>query len=81
MSLERGYQAIAAVFRSAITHDFRRVKLKYAGGEATLNFSLVLALHKEAQLLAERHNLELDGVVLSNGVAISNRMIEQMRDG
>lgn len=79
MDLERGRQAVEAVFRSAVAHQFRRVKLKYAGGEATLNFPLVIALHQYAQTLAQRHNIELDGVVLSNGVALSPKMITAMK--
>ena len=79
MELEQGQQAVEAVFRSAQTHNFPKVKLKYAGGEATLNYSLVLALHAYAQQLAKRYQLELDGVVLSNGIAISNRMIRDMQ--
>lgn len=80
MALDKGYQAVDAVFRSAVKQQFKRVKLKYAGGEATLNFSTVLALHRYAQQLAVNHSLQLDGVVLSNGVAISNRMIEAMKE-
>lgn len=79
MSLEKGQQAVSAVFRSAVAQNFRRVKLKYAGGEATLNFPLVISLHQYAQTLAKQHNLELDGVVLSNGVALSRPMIEAMK--
>jgi uncharacterized protein len=78
MSLQRGRQAVEAVFRSAIRHGFGRVKLKYAGGEATLNFPLVLALHEHARRLAGEHNLELDGVILSNGVALTERMIREL---
>ncbi len=79
MSLETGLEAIAAVFRSAIAHNFRQVKLKYAGGEATLNFPLVAALHKEAQRLANKLELGLTGVILSNGIALSTRMIRELK--
>lgn len=79
MEVERGRQAVDAVFRSALANDFRRVKLKYAGGEATLNFHTVLILHDHARGLADQHNLELDGVVLSNGVALSEPMINEMK--
>ena len=68
MSDETGRQAVRAVFRSARAGGFRAVKLKYAGGEPTLNLPLVLQLHQQAQSLAEQHNLELDGVILSNGI-------------
>lgn len=77
---ERGRQAIDAVMRSAVAHRFRRVKLKYAGGEATLNLPLIIALHQYARDCASRHHLTLDGVVLSNGVALGNRHIRQIRE-
>jgi uncharacterized protein len=80
MEVEIGQQSIDAVFRSVIVQGYRQVKLKYAGGEATLNFHLVLLLHKYAQRLADKYNLALDGVVLSNGVALTNRMIEELRE-
>ncbi|MFL5807825.1 MAG: radical SAM protein [Roseiflexaceae bacterium] len=79
MEIERGIQAVDAVFRSAVAHDFRRVKLKYAGGEASLNFPLVLILHDHARSLAEQHGMKLDGVLLSNGVRMNERMIEELR--
>ena len=79
MELERGRQAVAAVFRSAMAHGFQRVKLKYAGGEATLNFHTVLILHDYATGLAQERGMELAGVVLSNGVSLSNRMIDEMK--
>lgn len=80
MELERGRKSVEAVFRSALANDFQRVKLKYAGGEATLNFPLVLALHDQACTLAARHGVELAGVVLSNGVRLTHRMIEELRE-
>lgn len=77
---ERGRQAIDAIMRSAVAHRFRRVKLKYAGGEATLNLPLIIALHQYARDCASRHHLTLDGVILSNGVALGNRHIRQIRE-
>lgn len=63
-----GLKALAHIFDTAQRHGFRRVKLKYAGGEATLHFKLVRRLHEEALQLATAHNLALREVVLSNGV-------------
>lgn len=79
MTLETGQRSVEAVFRSAIIHGFESVKLKYAGGEATLNFPLVIQLHQYAHQLAKRQGLLLDGVLLSNGVNLSNRMIEALK--
>lgn len=80
MDLATGLAAIDAIFRSALAQGFRAVKLKYAGGEATLRFDLLIALHQHAQALAAHHGLGLTEVVLSNGVALTQRMAEWLRD-
>lgn len=79
MELAHGRLAIDSIFRSAVNNNFRRVKIKYAGGEATLNMKTVLLLHKYAQELAFEHDLEFIGVILSNGVALSSKMIEEIK--
>lgn len=71
-----GQAAIDAIFRSAVNNGFQRVQLKYAGGEATLNFALVQTLHAYAKVQADAVGLELQGVVLSNGVALTNAMLD-----
>jgi uncharacterized protein len=70
MSEAIGLHAIEQIFRTAVEHGFRRVKLKYAGGEATLHFRLIRQLHERARELADATGLELREVVLSNGVRI-----------
>lgn len=80
MDLETGRAAIDAIFRSALAHDFAKVKLKYAGGEATLNFDLVRQLHRYARRRAAHVGLVLHEVILSNGVALSNDMLHYIRD-
>jgi uncharacterized protein len=78
MSEDVALQTVDAVFRSAVLHGFQQVKLKYAGGEASLNFRHVLAVHDYASRLAEQLKLGLEAVMLSNAVAISGRMIEEL---
>lgn len=75
-----GEAAISAIFRSALRHGFRRIKLKYAGGEPTLNFRLALKLHDLARQLADRHDLDLRAVVLSNGQGWTNPMVEAVAE-
>lgn len=70
-----GYRAIDAIVRSAKAHGFSALKLKYAGGEATLNFGLVRKLHAYAAAAARAAGLALREVVLSNGVALTRPMI------
>lgn len=78
MDEQIGRQSIDAVFRSAMANGFDKIKLKYAGGEATLNFALVTKLHDHARQLADEQNLSLSGVVLSNGVQLTPEMIKGM---
>lgn len=73
-----GRAAINAVFRSAAAHSFSTVKIKYAGGEPTLNFPMVITLHKYAAELAQQYCCTLDEVVLSNGVGLTHSMIDAM---
>jgi uncharacterized protein len=80
MSEETGLAAVAAVFRSARQHGFSAVKLKYAGGESTLNFGLVQKLHQHALAQVQQTGLALREVVQSNGVGLSRLMIEGMRE-
>jgi len=79
MSFDTAKSAINATFKSASTHGFNRVKLKYAGGEPLLQFPLISEIHSYAKSLAKRHNMGLDGVVLSNGTLLTAEMAEVMQ--
>lgn len=79
MSLEQGQWAVQAVFRSAGKHNFRRIRLKYAGGEATLNIALVLQLHRYAQTLGDESGVTVEGVVLTNGVGVPRWVLQKLQ--
>jgi uncharacterized protein len=74
-----GRAAVRAVMRSAVEHGFRAVKLKYAGGEASLNHGLMLGLHAFAKDLAADSGLGLQATLLSNGVALRRGLIETLK--
>lgn len=76
MSEGIGRQAIRRVLDTARQHGFKRAKLKYAGGEATLQFDLVRQLHEMARTHAQTVGIALREVVLSNGVRISPMMAD-----
>lgn len=79
MSPAVGYAAVDAIFRSAVAHGYRAVKLKYAGGEPLLHFPLVLELHRYAQTQAARHGIALVGIVLSNGTLLTPALVDAMQ--
>ena len=80
MSFETGKSAIDATLRSALTHGYRAVKFKYAGGEPLLRLPLLLELHRYARQKAEQQELELDGVVITNGTLLTADIIEQLKE-
>jgi len=71
-----GRAAVEAVMKSAVSHGFSSVKLKYAGGEATLNHRLVISLHAYARELAAAYGLRLYATLLSNGVRMPASLIQ-----
>lgn len=79
MSDDTGKKAIDAIIRSAITHHYENIHLKYAGGEATLNSNLLLQLHQYAEELGEKHNINVTGVVLSNGVFLPDKLLQALK--
>ncbi len=79
MPAEVGRRTIDAIFRSARKHNIKKVKLKYAGGEASLHMMSVMALHDYAAQLASEHDICLEAILLSNGVVLSQRSIEQLK--
>lgn len=74
-----GRASVEAVMRSAVAHGIPAVKLKYAGGEASLNHQLMLSLHDYARTLAEQHGIALHSVLLSNGVRLSDTLIDALK--
>ncbi len=79
MPAETAYAAVDAVLSAARRHGYRRVLLKYAGGEASLNLPLVEAMHQYAQKEAEGSGVALRGVVLSNGVGLTNHKLGRIQ--
>ena len=79
MDQATGLAAVDAVVRSALDHGFPAIKLKYAGGEASLNRPLLLSLHEYARARTAQHGLQLHATLLSNGVALPGALIGDLR--
>ncbi len=75
MRAETAYIAIDAILRAAQRDGYHAVRLKYAGGEASLNLPLVEQAHTYARQQAAAAGLSLSGVVLSNGVALTRHKL------
>ncbi|MGC8945512.1 MAG: radical SAM protein [Anaerolineae bacterium] len=80
MPPEVGRAAVDGAIRSATTHGFRALKLKYAGGEPTLNLPTLRAVHRYARARTAEAGLELREVVLTNGTVLTPGLLEWLRD-
>jgi uncharacterized protein len=78
MTEDTGRQSVDALVRSATKHGFRALRLKYAGGEASLNAEVLRHLHDHAIALCAGAGLELSAVLLSNGVALSAALVDYL---
>lgn len=74
-----GRAAVEAVVGSAIRHGFPAVKLKYAGGEASLNHRLMASLHACARTLTAASGLQLQATLLSNGVHLPTALVDTLK--
>jgi uncharacterized protein len=72
-------EAVDALFRSAQKNNFKKVRLKYAGGEASLYLSHIIGIHDYATSQAEHLGLTFGASILSNGVVLSQRSIDQLK--
>jgi uncharacterized protein len=79
LSLETGRAIIDSLIRSAKIHHYPAIKLKYAGGEPLLRLPELLELHAYAQQQTADQHLELDAIVLSNGILLSQDYASQLR--
>jgi uncharacterized protein len=80
MSDDTSRRAIDAIFRSASKHHFKKVHLRYAGGEASLQSERIIAVHDYASMLAQQQNIGLHASLLSNGVFLAQRTIDRLKD-
>jgi uncharacterized protein len=71
--------SVEAVMTSAVAHGFRAVKLKYAGGEASLSRDLLIDLHEYAEGRAARHGIALQATLLSNGVKLPADLVDMLK--
>lgn len=70
MSEATGLAAIEKIFQTSQKRQFKGIKVKYAGGEATLHFRLIKKLSARARSLSEESGISLDQIILSNGTHI-----------
>ena len=79
MTLETGRQVLERLFDLAVEHGHPGVKIKYAGGEPTMRWDLVVALHEIASRLSCQSGLPLTEILVTNGAALSRSRLEYLQ--
>lgn len=79
MQADTGKEAIDALIRSALQHNMHTIKIKYAGGEASLYLKNVIRIHDYAVQRTQEQGLKLQATLLSNGLVLSQHTIEQLK--
>lgn len=69
-------RAVEAVYRSAAAHGCERVRLKYAGGEPTLNLDALRAAQEQGERLTAQTGIGLETVILTNGTLLTNDLLD-----
>jgi len=80
MSLETGLQAVDRLFDLAEKHGHPEVKIKYAGGEPTMNWELIPALHERAKSRAQETGLRLNEVLVTNATLLNRERLQFIKD-
>ncbi len=80
MSLETGLGAVEHLFELAERHGHPEVKIKYAGGEPTMNWGLIPALHARAKSLARETGLKLTEILVTNATLLNRERLQFIKD-
>lgn len=80
MSLETGLGAVERLFDLAEAHGHPEVKIKYAGGEPTMNWDLIPALHARAKSLAQATGLDLTEILVTNATLLNRERLQFIKD-
>jgi uncharacterized protein len=80
MSRETGLRAIERLFILAKKYGHTEIKIKYAGGEPTMNWDLIPLLHHTAKLLAQKANLGLSEILVTNATLLNRERLQFIKD-
>lgn len=80
MSVDTVEKSIDAIFRSAQYNAFKGVKIKYAGGEPTLNFKVLQHAHEYAKDKFANSEITVKEIILTNATHLNPEMVDYLKD-
>lgn len=79
MEVETGMKVMQSLVTSAKDNRYKKMKVKFAGGEPLLKFERIIAWHSFARKLADAEKIILDSVILSNGTLLTSNMAHKIK--
>lgn len=80
MSRKTAQLAINKIFSSAKKQGYKKITFKFAGGEPLLELRQLLHVINQARLLGKKNNIDLDFVVITNGVLLTKKVCQTLKD-
>lgn len=80
MSEETGKKSIKKIISDSKRYGFKKITIKFSGGEPLLEFPLILDLVHLGRKLAKQAKIEIDFVVLTNGVLLSEKIAKKLKE-
>lgn len=79
MSEKLGFRIIKKLFETARKNNYKKIKIKFSGGEPLLEFEKVIKFNKYAKKLAKENSIIYESVVLSNGILLDKKKLELLK--
>jgi len=80
MSEEIALKATEKIMLSVKKHNVKKVTFKFAGGEPLLELNKVLLVIKRVRGLGVEYGIELEFVVITNGVLLSDAVCQKLKE-
>ncbi len=78
MNQDTAEKSIDAIYRSVLGSEFKSVKIKYAGGEPTLNFSALQYIHEYAITKFSGTGIKIRETILTNATYLDAEKVDYL---
>ncbi len=79
MSKEIAQESIKKIIESAKKNNFKKITIKFSGGESLLVFSQLLEIVSLGRKLAKKAKIEIDFVILTNGILLTKEISKKIK--
>ena len=80
MSIDTGIAAVDAAIRSASRRGYRKLRIKFAGGEPLIRLPFVLLVNDYARKESAAHGLDFESVILTNGTLLTSQKVKEIQN-